>query len=216
MILKNEYDLIFSLGGSCAVAKQLIFNNLRKCSLPFDWLFHFDNDSIEYLIYAFEFGFGDWMKFENLVELAPSERGDSELYQYKDILTGFNTIHDFEKPTTDHNAMIEVTSKYTRRINRMLDYLSRANSVLLILDARYTVDQDLLVVLKMVIQKKYPALNIDLVLLQFNANTDCDSTYANIQIRYIMRNHTAEEYNGRPKEWDFLENISLSEVIFHD
>ena len=36
----KEYDLIFSLGGSCAAACQLDRRKLRFCSLPLDYTFY--------------------------------------------------------------------------------------------------------------------------------------------------------------------------------
>ena len=52
----NSYDLIFSLGGSCAVAKQMIFKGLRTESLPFDWVFHMENSTLDYLCKGFSGG----------------------------------------------------------------------------------------------------------------------------------------------------------------
>lgn len=46
----DEYDLICSLGGSCATAKQLKMAGLRREALPFDWLFHLDNRPLELFV----------------------------------------------------------------------------------------------------------------------------------------------------------------------
>ncbi len=36
---KKEYDLIFSLGGNCAAAHNILYRGLRKYALPFDWTY---------------------------------------------------------------------------------------------------------------------------------------------------------------------------------
>ncbi len=209
------YDIVVSLGGSCAVAKQLKFHELRKCSFPFDWLFHFTNKTLEYLIYAFENGFENWMVKENIIELPENERGDSNLYQYKDLLTNYNSIHDFSKPYTDKNEYESVLSKYKRRFKRLEQYLNESKNALFILDARYKVDIRLLQLLRMVVEDRY-SVTLDVILLQFNSNVSSTEQLNNLTIYNIQRNHTNEDYNGNPKEWDFLNTISLTDVIFND
>ena len=107
----EKYDLIFSLGGSCATAKQLKMNGLRNASYPFDWLFCLNDRHLKYLIKAFQTDFHDWLLYENLRELTTEERGDSKCFQYCDEAIGYNFIHDFHKPKEDITEYTEVKDK---------------------------------------------------------------------------------------------------------
>lgn len=236
----NSYDLIFSLGGSCAVAKQMIFKWLRTESLPFDWVFHMENSTLDYLCKGFSGGFKEFLLEENLREVLPEEKGDSSHLQYKDILTGYYFIHDFDS-ASDYGTVRE---KYDRRIKRLETRLLEANSLLMILDARYQVNIDLLFRLRQVIFKKFSIPTIDVRLLQFNANKQetitLNTFYTNAKesnnpinrvlrfvkrreaiglspsgclvVDYIPRNHTIDDYNAEPDCWNFLKNVSKNKA----
>lgn len=209
-IFNKSFDTIVSLGGSCATAKQLKFKKLRKCSYPFDWLFHNNNEALCYLIKAFETDFSDWMKRDKLIPLKYEERGDSPLNQYHDLNTGFNTIHDFHKPVEDDEEYNAVITKYKRRISRLLDHISKSKHTLLILDARYPVCINCLADLKKVIESKYPNDVVQVLLFQFNASENAYYENEWLAIRKMTRNHSNLEYNGEPCEWDILKEITLT------
>lgn len=208
---KSEYDLILSLGGSCSVAKQLIFKNLRTESFPFDWLFHKSNETLKYLIQGFSDDFKDFLLKENLRPSSLEERGDSDRLQYKDKLTGYFSIHDFDK----EEDYPKVYKKYQRRINRLKKRLSHSNRILLILDASYHVDLTYLTLIRKAIQSKYKIPVVDIYLLQFNSNISQDyyfeekslSDSKNIRIIHIRRNICKDDFEKQPEYWNFLKSI---------
>lgn len=206
----EKYDLIFSLGGSCATAKQLKMNGLRNASYPFDWLFCLNDRHLKYLINAFQTDFHDWLLYENLRELTAEERGDSKCFQYCDEVSGYNFIHDFHKPKEDITEYTEVKDKYKRRINRLLEKISKSKNILIIFDARYDVDISLLKELKKVIENKYKRTHVKFILLQFCAKESKCVTKKWITIYYIPRNHTVLDYNSTPDEWKFVSNLKLN------
>lgn len=204
----ESFDFVCSLGGSCATAKQLQFNNLRNCSLPFDWLFCLDDRPLKYLKIAFENNFNDWLLFENLRELEENERGNSKLFQYCDEASGYNFIHDFHQPKENQNEYDSVMEKYQRRIRRLLHLIAHSKNVLFVLDARYEVNIKLLYDIKQVIEKKYKT-KVKFLLFQFNAHENKVERQSWITIRYISRNYTNDDYNRQPEEWNCLKNIFI-------
>ena len=207
--MKEYYDFVCSLGGSCAIAKQLKFKGLRKESLPFDWLFHLDDRPLRYLIKAFKTNFDDFLLLTSLRELTEDERGDSACFQYKDEISGYNFIHDFQAPKEE--CYDNVLMKYKRRIRRLEERLFSSSDVLLILDARYKVDIYLLKEIKKCVEFKY-GCRVDFVLLQFFADHD---GYAKVdgggEIFYRKRGHSIEDYNGEPEVYEFIRHIKLRE-----
>ena len=110
------FDLALSLGGSCISALQLRRRGLRTCSLPFDWLFHINDNILTSLSMCFQEDFQNWLLRDNLQELVGDERGVSPHYQYKDTYTGFRFIHDFFQPIDHKGECKNVKRKYNKRI----------------------------------------------------------------------------------------------------
>lgn len=205
----DEYDLICSLGGSCATAKQLKMAGLRREALPFDWLFHLDNRPLEYLPKAFKNNFNDWLLRENLRELSDSEKGDSACFQYCDEISGYNFIHDFHSQKDSANEYCIVISKYKKRIKRLIKKLKRAENILFVLDARYDVDLNLLIKLKKTIECKYCKTTVSFIVFQFcsQKNGEIHEDWGNVY--YIQRNHNQMDYNGLPPEWEPIRHLKL-------
>ena len=65
----KEYDAIVSLGGFCGASIQLRARGLRPYSLPFDWLFMEDEQSIKWLTSEVGNDFRSFCLRENLVAL---------------------------------------------------------------------------------------------------------------------------------------------------
>ena len=61
--IKKNYDLIVSLGSSCSPAAHLRRNNLRKFSMPFDWIVTPNLPDVGRVI---QNQFQDFMLLENL------------------------------------------------------------------------------------------------------------------------------------------------------
>ncbi len=134
--MKKEYDLVLSLGGSCAEANQLKVRGLRMISLPFDWLFTKEAATLERLAECFCDDFTNWLKLENLVEIDPDERNpNAAKYQYKDLYTGYRFIHDFLRPKEE--CFDSVRDKYMRRIARCKERLITAKRIAICFDADF-------------------------------------------------------------------------------
>ena len=67
--MQNKYDLICSLGGSCAAAHNLRIRGLRNAAYPFDWTYFTSDEAIYQLAEGFKNKFEKYMLKENLVEL---------------------------------------------------------------------------------------------------------------------------------------------------
>ena len=126
------YDLICSLGGCCAPAMQIRQRGLQHESLPFDWVFHVDDEQFKMLAEGLCSDFKGWFQKSNMVELIGDERGTSESYQYKDVMTGFRYIHDFEKPIDENGYFERVCGKYKRRFKRLLQLIEGSNNILFV------------------------------------------------------------------------------------
>lgn len=214
MIDGCSFDFIMSLGGSCATAKQLSFCGLRQRSLPFDWLFHLNNQTLDYLIEGFSNGFDHWMFINDMRPLEEGERGNSNCFQYHDNATGYNTIHDFHNEIHNLSEYDSVKQKYKRRFDRLEHYLSKAHTALFVLDARYDVDILKLKKIKNVVESKHPDLVLSILLMQFISVKEDMYEADGIKVIKYTRNHTIDDYNGSPKEWDVLKTISINNISF--
>lgn len=170
------YDLILSLGGSCAVANQLKTRGLRLFSLPFDWLYCTSPKTLEALSVAFKDDFSMWMLDENLVEL-PQEAYDkaSAKFQYEDQLTGYRFIHDFRD--SKEKILTDVREKYEYRIKRLYEKLTEASSIALCFDSNFGNCQEALLALRDVLLKKFgETKKIDCYWVEFQAECHCVET----------------------------------------
>lgn len=168
--MSKEYDLILSLGGSCAVANQLKVRGLRPFSLPFDWVFCVSPDALARLADCFRDDFKRWLLPENLVEVDACDRNaHAAKFQYRDTFTGYRFLHDFMKPK--EISIDEVRSKYRRRIDRLYDKLYKAGSIALCFDAKYPgTEENLLALRSLLLEKFGVSKNIDCYLVEFCAD----------------------------------------------
>jgi hypothetical protein len=210
---KKEYDFICSLGGSCASAFQLKFRSLRFASLPFDWLFTKEPDSIIKLADCFKDDFKNWLLYENMEEVPEKERGDSKLFQYKDKATGYQFIHDFEKPLSDSNQFNYVKTKYEKRIKRLYNFIDRSKNILFILDTNFSLNEKIIQKFLKTINKKWPEKNIDFIQLEFNANEDSSYIKDKIQIYKTKRGRNSYDFSQTNFDWNFLDSFKISEAI---
>lgn len=165
-----QYDMICSLGGNCAAAMQADFRGLRKYSLPFDYLFMKDEQTIKYLLNGFKNKFSDFFLRENMVELVGDERGDDRhgCVQYKDMLSGYRAIHAFKEHVENNvEHYNEVMSMFRRRFDRMFEKIENSDRVAFILATPFSFDLKLLKPLQKYLSKKYPHKTIDWYVVQF-------------------------------------------------
>lgn len=117
----KKFDLIFSIGGSCASASQLKYRNLRYCSLLFDWFFTRSEMPFLRLCECFKSDFKDFFLQKNLVELFGDERGKDSggHFQCKDTYSENRAIHLFNKPASDNSEYKRVKKILNNRIKRL-------------------------------------------------------------------------------------------------
>ncbi len=108
----QQFDAIINLGGDCQVAYQLSKNGLRHYALPFDALITPYDSLKEMLQKSFE-GF---MAPDNF-ELVREKSGSYIL----DKLYGTRLLHDFKVQENFLKDYQEVSSKYQRRIERLME-----------------------------------------------------------------------------------------------
>ncbi|WP_238546313.1 DUF1796 family putative cysteine peptidase [Paenibacillus sp. TCA20] len=142
--LKKNYDLIVSLGISCAPAIQLRRHNLRRISLPLDWMISTRLSDVNRLLQHRYQGF---MEMNNLQVLEDThimledgnpvfhDRGGLvESYMIKDTLYNIISVHDFPLVPGQHWSVLypEYKEKLQRRIQRFYDKLAGSSSTLFI------------------------------------------------------------------------------------
>ncbi|MBR3924605.1 MAG: hypothetical protein IKJ45_15915 [Kiritimatiellae bacterium] len=207
----KSYDLILSLGGSCAVANQLKVRGLRPFSLPLDWIFCVSPDTLARLADCFRDDFARWMLPENLVEVDSCDwNAHAAKYQYRDTFTGYRFLHDFVTPKEVSAETVRV--KYRRRIDRLYDKLQKADSLALCFDAKYPGSEENVLAIRSLILEKFGAgKNIDCYLVEFCA--DRYETIANDHLEVFRFTHPRTDYIFGPHptfEFGFMDNFRLT------
>lgn len=209
----KQYDMAISLGGNCAAAIQLNFRGLRKYSLPFDYLFMRDEQTIKWLPEGFQNNFATFFLRENMVELVGDERGDDRhnCVQYKDVLSGFRCIHAF----TDHvenniEHYNEIMNMFRRRFDRMFEKIKESKRIAFICATPFSFDIKLLKPLQQYMHDKYPHKKFDWYIVQFN------NSYTGKKIQCSPSGKNYIFYHNRPTRFDDFVKKDLLEWSFMD
>lgn len=201
----NNYQCIFSLGGSCATAFQVKFRGLRTESLPFDWLFHTTKNSIIRLSLCFQENFVHWLEKENLRELTGEEHRPNNNLQYEDIYTGYRFIHDFHNSFDDEYPSIK--EKYSRSIDRLLNKINLSQNCLAILNVSYKITFEDFLPLKKILEEKWPKTHFDFVIIQYSSEKEQVSKEENMYIIETKRSEGGYDYSSKTFEFSFLDTI---------
>lgn len=132
---KKTYDIIYSLGPTCAAATYLNRHHLRTTSGPLDWCGDAGGKgSIEERVRLVQTHFSDALQKENLhTSESPFESiHDEHCALYTDEATHFYLPHDFPAEQTLEQSYEQVKSKYARRIERFYENINAAEKVLLV------------------------------------------------------------------------------------
>ena len=212
--MKRVYDIILSLGGSCAVANQLKCRGLRLASYPFDWIFTKEPLSLERLSECFRDGFVNWMKPENLVDIGVVERNlHAAKYQYRDTYTGFRFIHDFIEKK--EKCIKQVRQKYLRRIERMYSRLRCAKRIALCFDADFKGSEVPLISIRELILEKFGAdKEVDCYLVEFKAPQH--EIVQNGPLTIYRFTHSKHDYifgNQVSFEFAYMDDFSISDMF---
>ena len=211
--MEKEYDLIFSLGGSCAAACQLVQRGLRFCSLPLDYtFFRYDGKPLRKLAESFDNDFKYFLLKENLRELKGDERGaehDGKM-QYIDTYTGYRWINHFEQPIENEGSYEKVKEKIDRRINRLKDLLAKSTKVLAICTNASTLEKDCFDVLTQVLTKKYPQLQIEYIYIHYECEKYITKTDGNLTTIEVPNAENFYDFARTNYYWRFLDDLKLS------
>ena len=197
---RKKYDLIFSLGAACSCAQTLISANLRQFSSPFDWLFGSDFVSRCKILTS------DFERFleEKDLEYSHSERSiscDAYYNRYNDLT--FN--HDFEAKKELKETFPQVKEKYNRRINRLLQKIQEARTILIVYIEtpdieNHSTNKEILSGWRK-IHQKYPDKKIDLLyLINDNKMNPKQSEKENLSenVIKIVANYKSRKPNALP------------------
>jgi hypothetical protein len=168
-----SYDKIIPIGSNCRIAEALNDSNLRKESLPLDWVLC----SVRSVYEAFS---DEFKSFFNDTDCIVT---DTKGYEYV-----LNTKYHINI-THENKINNEIVEKYVRRINRLFDSLKGGGKILLIRNLMDCTLQDFvhdtyrkdeeklghsdtdltwLVKLKHLLVERYPESDIDLMVIHYN------------------------------------------------
>lgn len=211
----KEFDLIVSLGGSCAVAMQLIWRNMRPFSLPFDWMYMPDEKPVEYLANnGFKCGFRDFALKENLEDVSNTffSKGYTSPVYY-DKLTGYRLMHQFRHPSINPQWYEKDFAKLHSRFDRLAAVISKCRKVLFCLCTDFTFKNDLVLRLYEAIVKAYPNVEVHLKVMQFSAGRESESVQqfidGKVEIVRFARAASVYDVSKTSVEWFFLDAISV-------
>lgn len=212
---RQMYDMILSLGGSCAAASQLKWRGLRQMSFPFDWLYCVSPETLERLAECFETDFKKWLQREHLIAMEGEEmRPNAAPFQYRDRITGFRFIHDCRLPLTDDEAYATFVEKYKRRVDRLLTCLRQANSICLLFDSNFPGCEQGLRRLRDVLLRKFgPGKKIDVVWFEFESERFGEQSDEEVRRFRFAHPKTDYIYKGKSFEFAVLDDMVLSGKI---
>lgn len=212
----KEYDLIVSLGGSCATACQLNTRNLRKISMPLDYVYSKDSRCLEYLAKALEGGFDDWCLRENLVLAKPEEmRPGGAPYQYFDAVTHYMYVHDFEEPC--ESVVEKVREKFKYRLARFESAFAEADRIAIIFDTEDSGAEKGMALVREAILRKYGAVKrIDCYLLRFDAPKELIREMGGVVIREFSHSRHLYLFHEKCYEFDMMDEWQLSDRLKSD
>lgn len=123
----REYDLVFSMGSTCAVSQSLRALGLQNASFPLDWT---ASPGVRETAATIAGGFAHWFDRDDLRLWDVTFTGGYIARCYRNIRTGFGFSHDFSNAEPFARHYEAVREKYERRIARFLGDLSAARRIL--------------------------------------------------------------------------------------
>ncbi len=211
-MLKNEYDFICSLGANCSAASQLKKRGLRDFALPFDWTWFNSEDALYNIAEGFENNFCKFMQKDKLRKLKDDEcsKQHNDKCQYQDMNTKIYYFNHFYKTKNDDKAKDTAIKTFRKRCKRLIDYLERAENVLMVLSIHKEIDIESVKNLVDVLKRRFPNTNVDIVYQCFNAKKEESSVLSNLEIKKYQRPENDYDYHNTNYEWNFLDEIKLT------
>ncbi len=203
---KQQYDLVCSLGGNCAVAHNLRWRNMRAFSLPFDWVFITDVKPIEYLATAFANRFSDFFLRENLIQVAGTA---SHGVVYMDKVSGYYFPNHFLKPISTLEDYERVAQRMRRRVQRLYEKIENAQKILFVLATDFAFDVSCVRGLQTALRELYPDKQLTFKVLQFGAAKDMETSGRDLTVTTYRRRMNDYDLYKTNWEWSFLDSIAL-------
>lgn len=212
----KEYDLIFSLGGSCAAACQLDRRKLRFCSLPLDYTFYKNEPHILLnIVEAFDTNFEKFLLKENIRELQGSDRGADHngKMQYIDSYTKIRWINHFPRPIEDVGAYEDIKEIIDGRIKRWVTLLSESKKVLGILTNATEIPVEEFKILTECFKRHFPNLEVDFRYIKFEAEKDEVYTVDNVTVQRLTKIQDFYDFTQTNYCWRFLDFCRISKTL---
>ncbi len=167
----RKYDVILSLGDTCAPASTLRAQSKNRASYPFDWLLT-KHGPLPYFksILSEIHPFNSSVVLERRIDEETDKA--SETYWYEDKENGIGYRHEFYKHIPYAEMRELCIQKYKRRMKRLSQHLEKAKNVCFIMYS-YTHDSEI-EHYKHEIEKKYD-LTIDLMYTDNQTLQECVS-----------------------------------------
>lgn len=207
--MKQEYDLICSLGGNCAAAHNLRIRNLRPAAYPFDWTYFTSEEAVYQLAEGFKNKFEKYMLKENLVEL-PINPSHPDKIQLKDTWGKMIWANHFTTNTNFNQTYINVKSTFDKRFKRLLDHIELSEKILFLFCTSFCLKPDSVVSLVKTLHNLYPNKEFQIKVVSFNCTEEEHIQKDNIELFYHVRNSNLYDFTNTNYEWAFLDNIKLS------
>jgi hypothetical protein len=175
-------SLFVSLGSSCTVALQLRLHGLRKQAFPFDWLLTADGDRLAELIGN---NFKDFLNEKYLIK-HPRVK-NFLVHSYYHVEFRHDWSHGFWKPDQYSEALEQLKSKYSRRIERFKALNDFPGKVFFVRidtpnalgrksywqsEKALKIDHASALTLKHALQHRFPNLNFTLVIINHNGDEE--------------------------------------------
>jgi len=221
MLTSGKYDFCISFGACCAGAMQLKRRNLRLASMPFDWVRGGSHEQfVGTMATLLETNFDGWCLYENL---EPVEKGkfDYPIIDPMEVTVwdrrhdmGF--FHDFRYNifAPDGRPYYEgIYERYRRRIDRLYEFLGKAESVFGILIApEGPFAKESVVAFKRRLDALRPNVRFTLANVTFQAPERKVEEDRENGILYVDLDRKTHPYDfGHTSfEWSFLDEVKLT------
>ena len=169
--MEKHYDLIFGLGAVCSCTQSLRQAGLQTLSFPYDWIApHAEANLQRDMRLRAETicnGFAGWFDEKDFAFHGANTNGKDKYYNEKlDLIF----VHDFPLGIPLSQSFPAIRDRYRRRIDRLLDLLSHAKSVLVVRldrhDLPYRTSGADCTYVRSILSARYPGTAFDVLLIQ--------------------------------------------------
>lgn len=211
--MKEVYDCIIPIGGSCAIALQLKRRQLRRFSLGLDWAGnHLDPLYFRTLERGFRNGFADFCLAENM---SPAEMAGH--HGMKDSAYGVYFPHDFKIKEDEPVNVDAGCEAVRRRMARMLEVLRISRRVLMVTVTEVDIPRSEISRFLDLLHELFPTVDVDLRIMRFAAKEGPygeESVSDHVRLcRYARILTDEQDFHGDGEEWRFMDGLTLSDRL---